>query len=227
MESEGAPAFAGAVGRRAERPPHARRHHSPRLVSTWASALHRDRCRRRGPSRGLVPQSAVTQNHLDHLGLVTFDEGDAHRRAALQTAKRIRFVHLLDQRRPAFAALPRCGRPGGNPRSGSRRRSSLGPVAPGLVGVPRRAPTLPTTADTGRRGLLPGCTTARERSTCFRPLKTRVVLAVRAADRGAVLRTRPTELPAPPSWSADTLSVWGTSFRPRQSTGHRCHPGRR
>jgi len=65
------------------------------------------------------------------------DEGDdAHRRSTLGTGERIGFVHLLDERGPAFASLSRRGRAGGNPRSGTRRRLPLGPLAAGLVRIP-------------------------------------------------------------------------------------------
>jgi len=55
---------------------------------------------------------------------------------AQRTAKRIRFVHLLDQRGPAFAGLWCRGRTGGNPGSGTGRRFPLRPLASRLVRVP-------------------------------------------------------------------------------------------
>jgi len=78
----------------------------------------------------------MPENFLDHLGLMPLDEGDDfHLRATLGTANWVRRVHLFDQRRPAFASLPRRGGTGGNPRS-ARRRLPLRPLAPRLVRVP-------------------------------------------------------------------------------------------
>jgi hypothetical protein len=76
----------------------------------------------------------VPENLLDHLSLVPFDEGDFELSPASRTAKRIRFVHLLDERRPAFADLSCRGGAGGNPRSGTRRRLPLGPLQAEISG---------------------------------------------------------------------------------------------
>jgi len=127
--------------RRVEQTAHHNAGRSP-LASCWVSCSVLDRlCQHRWPARGtLFPQSAVPDNLLNDLGLMPLDESDdLHRRPALGTAKRIRFVHLLDEldeRRPAFAGISCRGRAGGNPRSGTRRQLPLGPLAAGLVRIP-------------------------------------------------------------------------------------------
>jgi len=73
------------------------------------------------------PPSARTGSDYLHLG------------TAGGTAERVRFVNLRDERRPAFAGLPRRGWSG---RSGGarRRRLPLSPLAARLVRVPAVVP---------------------------------------------------------------------------------------
>jgi hypothetical protein len=78
----------------------------------------------------------VTQNLLDHLGLVPLDEADdLHRRTALRTANRIRLVDLLNQGRPAFARLPRRRRASREPRASRGWWQSFGSLSSALNGI--------------------------------------------------------------------------------------------
>ena len=75
------------------------------------------------------------------LDLVPLDEGDdPHRRTALGAAKRIRLVHLFDERGPAPSGFPRRGRAGRFPGPHGGRWLPLGSSPPRLVGVPPIVP---------------------------------------------------------------------------------------
>jgi hypothetical protein len=83
---------------------------------------------------------------------VPFDEGeDFELDPASRTAKRIRFVHLLDERGPPFASLPCRGRSGRSCGARSRRRLPLGSLAPSFVRIP---PVIPDQVLPGVRNML-------------------------------------------------------------------------
>ena len=126
---------------------------APRLVLAPEASAHRPLlCRRWSPRRTLFPQPAVPENLLDHFGLVSLNEADdAHRRAALGTAEWVRFVTLLDQRRPSFAGFPSRGRGGRSGGSGGRGRLALGPLPAALVRIP---PVIPHQMLSGVRNML-------------------------------------------------------------------------
>jgi hypothetical protein len=104
----------------------------------------------KSPSMG----STMAENFLDHVGLAPLDErNDLHLGTTLGTAKRIRFVNLLDERRPPFAGVPSRRRAGGD-RVPSRRRLDglpVGSVASALVGIP---PVVPNQMLSGVRDML-------------------------------------------------------------------------
>jgi len=80
---------------------------------------------RSGAESSRSPRSAFARPACRQAG-----EGyDFHLRATLGTANWVRRVHLFDQRRPAFASLPRRGGTDGNPCS-ARRRLPLRPLTP-------------------------------------------------------------------------------------------------
>jgi len=78
----------------------------------------------------------VPENLLDHLGLAALDEGDFEFGPAPRTAKRIRFVNLLDERCPAFAGFAGARWPGANSGFRGRPRLPLAPLPAGLVRMP-------------------------------------------------------------------------------------------